>query len=357
MALVSMAGTEKGVTVGVDTHGEVHVAAAFTNDLGRPLGHLDIPTTPSGYRELLRWARSLGTSVQFGIEGTGSFGAGLTRFLRNEGCTVIEVNRPNRQTRRARGKSDPVDAEAAARAVLSGEAAGIAKDDQDLVGMISSLRVARRSAVKMRTQIANQMHALLITAPAELRERLRSLSRDQLIDTAASMRPGAVTTPMAATKLAMKGLALRHGLLSTELVALDLELTRLTMEAAPALCGLTGVGPDVAGALLVAAGDNPGRLRSEGSFANLCGAAPLPASSGKTTNRHRLNRGGDRIANGALWRIVMTRLACHDPTRAYMARRTAQGMSKREIVRCLKRYVAREVYPCLTRRAEPTVAP
>jgi transposase len=352
MASLSIAHPETGVTVGVDTHGEVHVAAAFTNDLGRPLGHLEIPTTPLGYRRLLHWACSLGTPVQFGIEGTGSFGAGLTRFLRTKGCTVIEVNRPNRQTRRSRGKSDPVDAEAAARAVLSGEARAIAKDDQDLVGMISSLRVARRSAVKMRTQIANQMRALVITAPAELRERLRSPSRDQLIGTAASMRPGAITTPTAATKLAMKGLALRHELLSVELLALDVELTRLTTEAALALCGLTGVGPDVAGALLVAVGDNPDRLRSEGSFANLCGAAPLPASSEKMTNHHRLNRGGDRIANGALWRIVMTRLMCHEPTRAYMARRTAQGLSKREIVRCLKRYVAREVYRCLIRGGE-----
>lgn len=347
MASRSMTETQTDVTVGVDTHGEIHVAAAFTTGLGRPLGQLEIPTTPSGYRRLLVWARSFGATVQFGVEGTGSFGAGLTRFLRSEGCSVIEVNRPNRQTRHSRGKSDPVDAEAAARAVLSGEATSIAKEDHRLVGMICSLRVARRSAVKMRTQIANQMHSLLITAPAELRELLRGLSRDQLIARAASMRPGAVTTPLAATKLAMKGLALRHELLAEELVTLDVELARLTKEAAPELCSLIGVGPDVAGALLVAVGDNPERLRSEGSFANLCGAAPLPASSGKTSNRHRLSRGGDRIANGALWRIVMTRLASHQPTQDYMARRTAQGLSKREIVRCLKRYVAREVYRTL----------
>ncbi len=347
MASRSMADGEAGVTVGVDTHGEVHVAAALTTALGRPLGHLEIPTTPAGYRRLLRWASGLGTPVQFGVEGTGSFGAGLTRFLRRQGCAVIEVNRPNRQTRRARGKSDPVDADAAARAVLSGEATTIAKDDQALVGMICSLRVARRSAMKMRTQVTNQMHALLVTAPAELREQLRPLSHGQLIRAAAAMRPGPVVTSDAACKLALKGLARRHQLLNTELAALDVELTRLTLEVAPELCSLIGVGPDVAGALLAAAGDNPERLRSEGSFANLCGAAPLPASSGKTTGRHRLNRGGDRLANGALWRIVMTRLICHAPTREYMARRTAQGMTKREIIRCLKRYVARDVYRCL----------
>lgn len=347
MASLSIAHADTGVTVGVDTHGDVHVAAAFTTDLGRPLGHLEIATTPAGYRQLLHWARGLGTPVQFGIEGTGSFGAGLTRSLRDAGCHVIEVNRPNRQTRRTRGKSDPVDAEAAARAVLSGEATAVAKDDQARVGMIRSLRVARRSAVKMRTQIANQMHALLITAPTELRETLRPLSLDELVDVAAAMRPGAITTPVAATKLALKGLALRRQLLDIELATLDTELARLTQEVAPALCALTGVGPDVAGALLVAVGDNPQRMRSEGSFANLCGVAPLPASSGKTSNRHRLNRGGNRIANGALWRIVMTRLNCHQATQDYVARRTAQGMSKREIVRCLKRYVAREVYRSL----------
>lgn len=347
MASGSMAHVGAGVTVGVDTHGDVHVAAAFTSDLGRPLGHLEVPTTPRGYRHLLRWARRLGTPVQFGVEGTGSFGAGLTRFLRAEGCAVIEVNRPNRQTRRSRGKSDPVDAEAAARAVLSGEATVIAKDDQALIGMISSLRVARRSAMKMRTQTSNQMHALVVRAPAELRERLRTLSGDHFIDVAAALRPGAITTPVAATKLALKHLALRHQLLSDDVMTLDIELSRLTEQAAPMLCDLIGVGPDVAGALLVAVGDNPARFRSEGSFANLCGVAPLPASSGKTTNRHRLNRGGDRLANGALWRIVMTRLTCHEPTQAYMARRTAEGMTKPEIVRCLKRYVARDVYRCL----------
>ena len=356
MARLSLTASAGGVTVGVDTHGEVHVAAAFTSDLGRPLGHLEIATTPAGYRKLLRWAQALGTPLQFGIEGTGSFGIGLTRFLRDAGCIVIEINRSNRQTRRSRGKSDPVDAEAAARALLSGEATAIAKDDQDRVGMIRPLRVARRSAVKMRTQIANQMHSLLITAPADLRERLRTLSVNQLVDTAGGMRAGPVTTPIAATKLALKGLALRHQLLSSEIAVLDVELTRLTNDVAPALCGLPGVGTDVAGALLVAVGDNPARLRSEGSFASLCGVAPLPASSGKTSNRHRLNRGGDRLANGALWRIVVTRLRCHQPTQEYMARRTAQGMSKREIVRCLKRYVARDVYRCLVPVGELAVA-
>jgi transposase len=344
MASRSMAQPDHGVTIGIDTHGDTHVAAAFTSDLGRPLGHLAIATTPAGYRSLLAWARRLGSDPCFGIEGTGSYGAGLARFLAAAGCTVIEVNRPNRQTRYARGKSDPVDAEAAARAVLSGEATGLAKVDTDYIGMIRALRVARRSAVKMRTQSFQQMKALIVTAPAELREQLRALSHDRLVDAAASLRPGPVTAPVAAVKLALRCLAQRHQLLTIEMATLDRDLDRLVAAAAPTLCALKGVGTDVAGAVLVAAGDNPERLRSEGAFANLCGVAPLPASSGRTSGRHRLNRGGDRHANCALWRVVIVRLATHEPTRNYMARRTQEGMSKPEIIRCLKRYVAREIY-------------
>ena len=173
-----------GITVGVDTHGEVHVAAAFTSDLGRPLGHLEIPTTPAGYGRLLRWAQAFGDATpRFGVEGTGAYGAGLARRLRGAGCTVIEINRPNRQTRHARGKSDPIDAEAAARAVLSGEACSIPKSDEDRVGMIRTLRVARRSAIQSTTQISNQIKGLIVTAPAELREQLRLLSGQALIET------------------------------------------------------------------------------------------------------------------------------------------------------------------------------
>ena len=216
--------------------------------------------------------------------------------------------------------------------------------------MIRSLRIARRSAVKMRTQIANQMDALVLTASTDLRERLRHLSHDALVTLAAGFRPGAVTTPAAATKLALRGLAERHRLLAAELDQLDVELRRLTVEAAPALLAIHGVGPDVAGALLLASGDNPHRLRSEAAFASLCGVAPLPASSGKS-HRHRLSRSGDRQANNALWRIVIVRLA-HDPrTRHYVERRTAEGLSRRDIVRCLKRYVAREVFLVLRGRS------
>ena len=358
MASVSIANDPAaGITVGVDTHGEVHVAAAFTSDLGRPLGHLEIPTTPAGYGRLLRWAQAFSDATpRFGVEGTGAYGAGLARHLRRAGCTVIKINRPNRQTRHARGKSDPINAEAAARAVLSGEASSVPKSDEDRVGMIRTLRVARRSAVQSTTQISNQVKGLIVTAPAELREQLRLFSGHDLIETLAGMRPGSITTPTAATKMTLRSLARRHQFLSEEIATLNAELERLTQEAAPQLCAIKGVGPDVAGALLVAAGDNPERLRSEASFAHLCGVAPLPASSGKTTGRHRLNRGGNRQANNALWRIVIGRLRWHQPTRDYMARRTKEGLSKKEIIRCLKRYVAREVFRALVARPHLVMA-
>jgi transposase len=348
MAPVSM--TERtnndiGVTTGVDTHADAHVAAAFGDD-GRRLGHLTVATTPEGYARLLAWAQGLGTVRAFGVEGTSSFGAGLATFLTEAGCVVLEVNRPSRQARRGRGKSDLLDAEAAARAVLAGDVTAVAKNQNGRVGMIKVLRVARRSAMAMRTQVANQMHSLVVTAPAGLREQVRDFALGELVAVAARFRPGKVTTPEAATKLTLRGLAMRHQSLSAELETLDAELARLTAETAPALMNRKGVGPDVAGALLVAAGDNPERLRSEAAFAALCGVSPLPASSGKTT-RHRLNRGGDRIANNALWRIVMVRLSCDEPTQRYLQRRIAEGRTKREVIRCLKRYVAREVLPLI----------
>jgi transposase len=356
MRMASQSMAQTGVTIGVDTHGEIHVAAAFTSDLGRPLGHLEIETTPAGYRRFLVWAKSLGDDLQFGMEGTGSYGAGLARFLREEGHEVIEVNRPNRQTRHARGKSDPVDAESAARAVLSGEATCLSKWDDNCVGMIRSLRVARRSAMKDTVQIINQMKALIVTSPVELREQLRTLSNHALVEIASNLRPGPITTPTAAVKLALRGLARRHQAVSAELKTLDAELARLTLEAAPELCAMYGVGTDVAGTLLVTVGDNPSRMRSEAAFAKLCGVAPLPASSGKTTGRYRLNRGGDRLANSALWHVVITRMVAHQPTKDYIARRTAEGRTKKEIIRCLKRYVAREVYKVLTSPLELRIA-
>jgi transposase len=342
------------VTVGVDTHNDLHVAAA-KDALGRHLATTIIPTTPAGYAELLAWARGLGEVEAFGVEGTGSYGAALARFLRTHRQVVVEVNRPDRAARRRKGKSDPVDAEAAARAVQAGEATAIPKAGTARVEMLRSLRVARSSAVKARNQAGNAIKALLVTAPAELREQLRGLSATQLVDTAARLDPGELTDPLAAAKLAVRTLAERCLALDAEITTLSAEVNRLTTKAAPRLLALFGVGPESAGALLVAAGDNPHRLRSEAAFSMLCGSSPIEASSGKTT-RHRLNRGGDRQANAALYRIVVVRLRWHQPTKDYLARRTREGKSKREIIRCLKRYVAREVFAVLNDTATTTAA-
>ncbi len=348
MAASSMAHRRaSGIVVGVDTHKDLHVASA-KDELGRGLGEITIPASAKGYRALLSWSRGLGEVRAFGVEGTGCYGAGLARHLRAHGEVVIEVIRPNRQARRLRGKSDPADAEAAASAVLSGEASGTPKASDAAVEMIRALRVARSTANRARTQAVNALHALVVTAPEELRGELRGLPGPRLVRTCAGVRPGMLIDPVGATKIALRSLARRHQALSAEVRELDTELRRLTSEACPALLGIFGAGPDTAGALLLAAGDNPGRLRSEAAFAKLTGVSPVQASSGKTT-RHRLNRGGDRHANAALHRIVLVRLRWrHPPTIEYVARRTAEGRSKREIIRCLKRYVAREVYRALT---------
>jgi transposase len=334
--------TGRMLTIGVDSHKDAHVAAAV-DQLGRILATTSIPTTPQGFVQLERWASRLGQIDRFGIEGTGSFAAGLTRWLQQRGYQVVEVTRPSRQLRRRRGKSDPVDAEAAARAVLAGEATTAPKTASGAVEMLRVLRVARRSAVKAHTQAANQLASLVVTAPEPLRQQLRPLGPAQLVRTAAGLRPGPLTTPTAAVKLTLRELARRAQSLSAEIARLDAELARLTRTAAPRLLARRGVGADVAGALLVVAGDNPQRLHSEAAFSMLCGVSPLPASSGRTV-RHRLNRGGDRQANNALWRIVLVRMSCDERTRSYVARCTAEGKSKREIIRCLKRYIARELY-------------
>jgi transposase len=345
---VETAAAEVRVTLGVDTHADVHVGVAL-DQLGRRLGSHSVPTTPAGYAELVAWAGRFGALERVGIEGTGSYGAGLARWLRARGLPVLEVERPTRQARR-HGKSDPVDAEAAARAVQAGTATAQPKAADGPVEMIRVLHLTRRAALKARTQAANQLHALVVSAPDALRARLRPLPLARRVTMAAAFRPGpTLATPTAATKLALKSVARRYQHLSAEIAALDAQLDRLVARAAPALVAVKGVGTDTAAALLVAAGDNPDRLRSEAAFAHLCGVAPIPASSGKST-RHRLNRGGDRDANRALHLLAVRRMAWDPRTRAYVARRTTEGRSKPEILRCLKRYLAREVYPLLVGR-------
>lgn len=341
------------VVGGVDTHKDTHTAAAV-DPAGRVLGSGEFPATAPGYAALLRWLRGFGPLARVGIEGTGVYGQGLARYLTAQNVPLVEVDRPDRKARRFQGKSDPVDAHAAARAALAQVRTGVPKRRDGRVEALRALRVARRSAVRHRADLQVRVKSLVVTAPEPLRRTLRDLPTSQLIRTCAAWRPDpdAVSDPTVATKIALRSLARRHQQLTEQVTELDELIVPLVEEINPRLLELSGVGPDVAGQLLVTAGENAERLRSDAAFAMLCGAAPLPASSGKTT-RHRLNRGGDRQANSALWRVVMSRLKTDARTRDYAAQRTAQGLSKPEIVRCLKRYVAREIYAVLT-TPEPT---
>lgn len=337
------------ITGGVDTHKDTHTAAVI-DSAGRELGWRQFPTTPVGYRALLAWLRSFGTLVLVGIEGTGVYGAGLARLLADQNVESVEIDRPDRKARRWQGKSDPVDAYAAARAALTGRRTGIPKQRDGHVEALRSLRVARRSAVQHRADLLRRIKALVITAPDELRTALRYLSDKDLLTICAGFRPDAARTgePAVAAKAALRSMARRHRDLTVEIAELDGLIAPLVEEVAPDLLALNGVGYEVAGQLLVTAGQNPQRLRSEAAFAMLCGVAPLPASSGRT-HRHRLNRGGDRQANSALHRIVICRLRWDERTKVYVQRRTQEGMSKKEIMRCLKRYVARDVFRALNR--------
>jgi len=341
--MTTIAPADVVVTGGVDTHLDVHVAAAL-DQLGRVLGTESFPTTPAGYRRLLAWLRRHGRVDKVGVEGTGSYGSALARQLTGAGLEVIEVARPNRQVRRRFGKTDVIDAIAAARAVESGEATGVPKSHDGPVEALRTLKALQRSGNKARTQAMNQIHQLLVTAPEELRTRLRPLSRKDLLATCAAFRiPADDDSLPAMTRLALRELAQRIGHLDVQLALVGKRLDRITQAVAPALIAIKGVGPEVASTLLMTAGDNPERMKSEASFAALCGSNPIPASSGKT-NRHRLNRGGDRHANAALWRVVVVRLSCDERTRKYLAKRLSEGKTKTEAIRCLKRYVAREIY-------------
>ena len=334
------------VVLGVDTHLDFHVAVALDR-LGRRLGELKVPTSAKGYRELVRWAEGFGIVACAGVEGTGSYGAGLARHLSAVGIAVVEAERPKRRHIRRNGKSDPVDAERAARAVLAGEATGVPKSADGRVEMIRTLRGARRSAVKARVQAANLLKAMLVTAPEEIRRRLRVLPTKELVAVAARFRLGEDPEDVeGATRFALRSVARRHEALSEEIAELDAQLERLVADASPGLVRLPGVGTNHAATLLVLAGDNPDRLKSEASFASLCGVSPVEASSGKVV-RHRLNRDGNRDANRALHMICVVRMGSDRRTRSYVARRLTEGKSKWEIMRCLKRYIAREVYRVL----------
>ena len=332
------------VFAGVDTHKELHVAAVI-DAAETVLGTRSFPTTRQGYRQLLTWIRGHGELVRVGIEGTGSYGAGLTRHLAKAEVTILEVDRPDRSDRRRKGKDDDLDAISAARAALHQRRTTVPKSRDGAVEALRVLRVTRAHAVRERRDALQLLRMTIISAPDELREQVRHLTRMQLIRTVAAWRPDVsnAADPPTAYRVSLKSLARRYLELSDEIADLDELINPIVEALAPQLLARTGIGIEVAGQLLVTAGDNPDRMTSEAAFAMLCGVAPLPASSGMT-QRHRLNRGGDRQANRALHLAAISRLRLDPKTKAYVAKKTAQGHSKMEILRCLKRYLAREVY-------------
>ncbi len=345
------------VVIGVDTHKDFHVAVALNGHGGR-LGELTFATTRVGLGELERWSSTLGPVQAWGVEGTSSYGAGLTRQLLSTGHHVVEVNRPDRHVRRTLGgKTDPIDAEAAARAALSGRAGTTPKSGDGRVEMLRHVRMVRSSAVKAKTVAMNQLKAVLITAPADLREHLEGLTPARLIDACRALPVRDELTLEATVHTTLRALATRWRALNTEALDQHKLLARLVTAHAPQLLAEHGVGPDTAAALLITAGDNPHRLHSESAFAALCGASPIPASSGQT-HRYRLNRGGDRQANAALHRITLVRLVRHEETRTYMsAHRTPNKSNTLHVMRCLKRYLARRLYPLIIAATQPQPHP
>jgi transposase len=342
------AGVVTAVTGGVDTHVDFHVAAAL-DQIGGLLGVESFEVSEAGYSGLLDWLESFGRVAKVGVEGTGSYGAGLFRFLHRGGVEVVEVDRPDRQLRHREGKSDPTDAVAAARAALSGKATGRPKLRNGPVEQMRILTVARRSARDQRIQTLNQIRHLVFCAPETIRERFIGRYQVTMLQEMAALRPRPGGDRVVhVTLTTLRDLARRIRQLDTETKRISGQLKTLVSEVAPSLLDVHGLGPDGAAVLLVAAGDNPDRIRSEAAWAHLCGVAPIPASSGKTI-RHRLNRGGNRQANSVLYQIVICRMSTDPRTRAYVQRRRAEGCTTGEIVRILKRYVAREIYKHLPR--------
>jgi transposase len=311
MSIVENMTARRAITGGVDTHADVHVAAAL-DPVGGLLGVESFEVTAAGYAKLLAWLAGFGTVRLVGVEGTGSYGAGLARHLATAGVRVVEVDRADRADRHRQGKSDPLDAVSAARAALSGRARGRPKGRDGTVEAIRALMVAKRSARRERTQTINQARGLIFTAPDDIRARFAKHSTVALVSDMAALRPRSGDAVSYCTKMALRELGRRAEFLDEQIDRLNELLSPLV--AAPSLLALYGVGPDTAALLLICAGDHPERLRSEAAWAQLCGAAPIPASSGKTTGRFRFNPGGDRQANHALWRIVITRMSSDAPT-------------------------------------------
>ena len=336
------------VVAGVDTHQGTHHAAVIDRD-GRLLADREFPANGPGYQRLLDWVAGHGLVQGIGVESTGGYGAGLTRHLLVAGVEVFEVNRPERATRAMLGKSDPIDAAAAARQVLTGRATARPKITSGAVESLRMVKIPRDSAVRDRTGAYNQLRDLVTTAPTVIHDELIGLSGVRRVSRAARFRPDPtrLEDPVQAAKAAMRSLARRIQALNAEIAEADQTIDQLTARLVPSLRAMSGVGPQTSARLVITAGENIDRMRNEATFAKLTGVAPLPASSGKRNNRHRLNRGGDRQANSALHMIVINRLSRHTETRTYYARRQAENLTNLDIVRCLKRHLARSVYRAL----------
>lgn len=331
------------IVIGVDTHKFIHVAAVM-DSIGGILASLTIATDTHGFRQLLDWGSSYGKIIAFGIEGTGSYGAGLASFIRRQGHKVIEVSRPDRRLRRLNGKSDTLDAENAARAVLAGFATAIPKSADGTVEMIRQLKIAHDTAVSNRSAAMVTLKAMLVHAPEPLRAEMAWKTQRMIARHLASLRPRSLETPEDSIRYTLRSIARRWLALDQEIKELVGMIDSLVMRQAPQLLDAFGVGIDTAAEILIVAGDNPERIKSEAAFAKLAGISPVPTGSGATSGKHRINHGGHRQLNAAIYRTVIVRMQHHEPTKAYVSRRTTEGKSKRDIVRCLKRYVIREVY-------------
>lgn len=331
------------VVIGIDTHKHIHVAAVM-DTIGGILATLTIATDTAGFRQLLDWAGTFGRIISFGIEGTGSYGAGLTSFLRRQGHKVVEVSRPDRRLRRLNGKSDTLDAENAARAVLAGFATATPKTMDRAVEMIRQLKVAHDTAVKQKAATMVTLKAMLVHAPEQLRTETARKTQRALARHCAAFRPRSLESPEDANRHTLRSLARRWLMLDEEIKELNGMIEELVLGRAPHLLEEFGIGVDTAAEILIVAGDNPGRIKSEAAFAKLAGISPVPTGSGMTSGKHRINHGGHRQLNAAIYRTVIVRMRFHQPTIDYVARRTAEGKSKRDIIRCLKRYVIRELY-------------
>jgi transposase len=335
------------VVVGVDTHKHIHVAAVMDTITGI-LATLTVPTDQGGFQQLADWATSFGRVIAFGIEGTGSYGATLCSFLRRHGFKVVEAGRPDRRLRRMNGKSDTLDAENAARSVLAGFATVTPKTADGTVEMIRQLKVAHDTAVGQRSATMVTLKAMIVNGPDELRARTNRMTNKSLARFLAATRPAALETPLDALRHALRGMGKRWLALDEEAAGLASMIESLVAATAPQLLEAFGIGPDTAAEILIVAGDNPERIKSEAAFAKLAGIAPVPTGSGMTSGRHRINHGGHRQLNAAIYRTVIVRMRHHQPTKDYVTRRTAEGKTKKDIIRCLKRYVIREAWHLLT---------